>query len=96
MKHSTVDRTLFEQRSKYIQFVEDRPFNDCRYHIDSSKLNRLGWEPTVKFEDGIAQTVAWYQKNLQSWESVGQYVQVLQRFESDLAARWPHGDCSDA
>jgi dTDP-glucose 4,6-dehydratase len=61
---------LEDQREKYLKFVEDRPFNDCRYHIDSSKLNRLGWQPTVKFEDGIAETVSWYRKNLHSWQNV--------------------------
>ena len=65
-------RARHEQRDKYISFVEDRPFNDCRYHIDSTKLNRLGWSPTIAFKDGIAKTVEWYRKNLYNWESVAQ------------------------
>ena len=48
-------------RSKLIQFVQDRPGHDRRYAIDASKISReLGWQPTVKFEDGLRQTVAWY------------------------------------
>jgi dTDP-glucose 4,6-dehydratase len=37
--------------SKWITHVADRPFNDCRYHIDSSKLRKLGWTPTKCFKD---------------------------------------------
>lgn len=28
----------------YIEYVEDRPFNDFRYALDTSKLNALGWK----------------------------------------------------
>jgi len=45
---------------QYIQFAEDRPFNDCRYAIDSSKLHALGWQPKVSWKDGLKQTVDWY------------------------------------
>ena len=31
--------------SQYIDFFPDRPFNDVRYFIDSSKLHALGWKP---------------------------------------------------
>jgi dTDP-glucose 4,6-dehydratase len=48
-------------RSKLIRFVPDRPGHDRRYAIDASKINReLGWQPSVPFEDGLRQTVAWY------------------------------------
>ena len=49
---------------KLITYVEDRIGHDFRYAIDSSKLtNELGWEPLIKFEDGIEKTVKWYLKN---------------------------------
>ena len=35
----------------WMTFVADRPFNDQRYHIDSSKLRRLGWRPQRDVED---------------------------------------------
>jgi dTDP-glucose 4,6-dehydratase len=38
-----------------ITFVEDRPFNDFRYSIDSSKLRELGWKETINFEEGLKQ-----------------------------------------
>jgi dTDP-glucose 4,6-dehydratase len=37
----------------WIQFIEDRPFNDKRYYISNSKLKALGWNIRVNFEDGI-------------------------------------------
>lgn len=50
-----------------ITFVKDRPGHDRRYAIDASKLRRdLGWEPSVKFEEGFRQTARWYLDN-QHW-----------------------------
>ncbi|MDD3302618.1 MAG: dTDP-glucose 4,6-dehydratase [Candidatus Gracilibacteria bacterium] len=45
----------------FISFVEDRKGHDVRYAIDATKLkNDLGWEPKVKFEDGILMTLTYY------------------------------------
>lgn len=44
----------------YIDFVEDRKGHDFRYAIDSTKLRKLGWEPTYLSEYGIAATARWY------------------------------------
>ena len=59
-----------------IKFVEDRLGHDRRYAIDSGKIKeKLGWEPLVKFESGINQTIQWYCDNLDWIECVnnGQY-----------------------
>jgi len=40
--------------------VSDRAFNDRRYFIDCSKLLALGWVQQKSWEQGIAETVAWY------------------------------------
>jgi dTDP-D-glucose 4,6-dehydratase len=37
----------------YIEYVEDRPFNDIRYHIDNNKLKKLGWKINKNFDVGI-------------------------------------------
>lgn len=52
---------------KWIQFTKDRPFNDARYAIDSTKLKMLGWAPKVGFEEGLKRTVDWYNQNDDSW-----------------------------
>lgn len=47
-----------------IEFVADRLGHDLRYAIDSSKIQKeLGWKPEHNFEQGLAETVKWYQTN---------------------------------
>jgi dTDP-glucose 4,6-dehydratase len=56
-------------RRSMITFVPDRPGHDIRYAIDASKAHReLGWQPTRTFEQGLAETVAWYLKSRAWWE----------------------------
>lgn len=51
---------------KLITFVKDRPGHDLRYAIDASKIKeKLGWEPSVTFEQGLNKTIDWYLNNLQ-------------------------------
>ena len=53
-----------------ISFVEDRAGHVRRYAIDSSKARReLGWAPTIDFEEGLAETVAWYRDRVENGES---------------------------
>lgn len=51
-----------EQKDKLLTFVPDRVFNDLRYHIDSSKLQELGWVEQMSWSEGMATTVDWYRK----------------------------------
>jgi dTDP-glucose 4,6-dehydratase len=47
-----------------ITYVKDRPGHDRRYAIDAGKINKeLGWKPSVTFEEGLSETVAWYLDN---------------------------------
>jgi dTDP-glucose 4,6-dehydratase len=43
--------------NKYVEFVDDRPYHDAKYIVNSTTLENLGWEPTVDFNDGIVKTV---------------------------------------
>jgi dTDP-glucose 4,6-dehydratase len=53
----------------YIEYVEDRKGHDLRYSIDWTKINReLGYEPQVKFEDGLRETIQWYRDNETWWK----------------------------
>lgn len=55
---------FFGRDESLITYVDDRPGHDRRYAIDSGKMKReLGWEPSVTFEEGIAQTFEWYKAN---------------------------------
>lgn len=60
----------FGQRaSEMIDFVEDRKGHDFRYSVDHSKAGRdLGYIPRVNFEEGIADTLRWYEENRSWWE----------------------------
>ena len=52
-----------------IEYVEDRKGHDLRYSVDWSKINReLGYEPRVKFEDGLRETIKWYLDNEVWWK----------------------------
>ena len=47
-----------------ITFVKDRAGHDYRYAIDASKLKKeLGWEPSLKIQEGLEKTVDWYLEN---------------------------------
>ncbi|HAK54266.1 MAG: dTDP-glucose 4,6-dehydratase [Vicinamibacterales bacterium] len=53
-----------------IQRVQDRPGHDRRYCLDTTKLRALGWQPTVEFTQGLADTVAWYQQHESWWRPI--------------------------
>ena len=58
-----LDRLKGESR-KLITYVKDRAGHDMRYAIDTSKINdKLGWKPSVTFEQGLRNTVKWYLSN---------------------------------
>ena len=42
-----------ENKEKYIEYIEDRPFNDKRYFISNEKIKKLGWDITIPFEKGL-------------------------------------------
>ncbi|MGH3024786.1 MAG: dTDP-glucose 4,6-dehydratase [Gaiellaceae bacterium] len=64
-----------------VRHVTDRAGHDRRYSLDSSKLRALGWEPRRDFEDGLAETVAWYRDNRAWWEPIksGEYLEYYRR-----------------
>jgi dTDP-glucose 4,6-dehydratase len=52
-----------------IEYVEDRKGHDFRYSVDWTKIHReLGYEPQVKFEDGLKETIQWYRENEAWWK----------------------------
>jgi dTDP-glucose 4,6-dehydratase len=64
-----------------IEHVADRPGHDRRYSLSSEKVRALGWEPRVRFEQGLAETVAWYRENEWWWGPIrsGEYREYYAR-----------------
>jgi len=64
-----------------IEHVTDRPGHDVRYSLSSEKVRALGWEPRVRFDEGLARTVAWYRENAWWWEPIrsGSYRDYYER-----------------
>ncbi len=72
-----------------IRHVEDRAGHDRRYSLDTAKLRALGWAPQKPFDEGIAETVAWYLAHRSWWEPIksGEYREYYEKqYASRLAA----------
>jgi len=76
--------TLLEVTGKprsLIRFIKDRPGHDRRYAIDPSKLEReLAWRPKIPFNEGLRDTVRWYQEH-SDWVAnirTGEYLKYYQ------------------
>jgi dTDP-glucose 4,6-dehydratase len=51
------------------KIVPDRPGHDRRYLLDATKIrDELGWTAARGFDEGLAETVAWYEANRDWWE----------------------------
>ena len=42
-----------ENYDEWIEYIEDRPFNDQRYYISNKKLIDLGWNVKIYLEEGL-------------------------------------------
>jgi dTDP-glucose 4,6-dehydratase len=80
LTHSLLE--LLGKPRTLIKHVQDRLGHDRRYAIDCSKAEReLGWAPKVTFENGLRETIAWYQAN-QPWVNQvrsGEYLNYYER-----------------
>ena len=41
----------------WIEYIEDRPFNDQRYYISNKKLKDLGWDITLDLMQGLEEII---------------------------------------
>jgi dTDP-glucose 4,6-dehydratase len=64
-----------------IEHVTDRPGHDRRYSLAWEKAGNLGWEPEIRFGEGLEATVEWCQNNSWWWEPIrsGDYREYYQR-----------------
>lgn len=64
---SVISKEKNSSLSRYealIRFVSDRPGHDFRYALNDDKLRKeTGFIPKVSLQEGLAQTVRWYEKH---------------------------------
>ncbi len=65
----------------HVKHVLDRPGHDRRYSVNCAKLRALGWAPAIAFEEGIRQTIAWYQANESWWRPLksGEFLEYYRK-----------------
>lgn len=55
---------IMDKPESLIRYVKDRPGHDRRYAMDFTlAAGELGFSPRHNFEDGLLETIAWYQQN---------------------------------
>lgn len=65
----------------HVRHVTDRPGHDRRYAIETAKARALGWAPRVPFDEGLRETIAWYQANEAWWRPLksGEFLDYYKR-----------------
>jgi dTDP-D-glucose 4,6-dehydratase len=48
---------LAENYEDWIEYIEDRPFNDKRYYISNQKVKDLGWTICTDFDSGLNEVI---------------------------------------
>jgi len=67
------------------KFVTDRPGHDRRYAIDYTKISReLGYQPSVTFQEGLRQTIDWYQAHPEWWQPYMEKFYVPKFMQKDV------------
>ena len=51
-----------------ITHIRDRPFNDYRYRVNSTKLQKLGWKIKTNFDDELVKIIEWHKQNPNYWD----------------------------
>jgi dTDP-glucose 4,6-dehydratase len=66
-----------------LTYVKDRPGHDRRYALDCKKVEaEIGWKPAIELEEGLRQTIAWYEANSEWLAGVrgGEYQSYYQKY----------------
>ena len=53
----------------FVDYVKDRKGHDWRYSTNCDKVrNEFGWQSQIPFEDGLRDTIKWYERNEAWWK----------------------------
>lgn len=70
-----------------IRYVADRPGHDRRYALTTEKLEReTGWKAEMPFEQGLEETVRWYQTH-REWVARVKSGEYQKYYETNYAGR---------
>ena len=89
MRNIDIVRLICKELGKpesLITYVTDRKGHDQRYAIEPRKIHdELGWQPEIKFADGILKTIRWYLDNRCWWEEIisGEYQSYSRKMYGD-------------
>lgn len=53
-----------------IEFIKNRSGHDFRYALSSKKIEKLGFKPLYTFDQGLKETIAWFQQNEWWWKKI--------------------------
>ncbi len=71
---------IMDKPDSLLSYVADRPGHDRRYSVDSGKLRReWGWHQMMDFEQGLRETIQWYQHRANQWAKSPASNQPLRR-----------------
>jgi dTDP-glucose 4,6-dehydratase len=62
--------SLIGAQPSLIQHIADRPGHDRRYAVTSDRIRALGWQPSVSYQEGLADTVRWYRSHEEWWQAI--------------------------
>ena len=74
---------LIGKPESLLSCVKDRPGHDRRYALRCTKMeSELGWKPAISIEEGLRQTIDWYQTNTQWLAGVrdGEYRSYYEKY----------------
>lgn len=77
----------FNKPNSLITHVKDRPGHDRRYAIDASRIKEeLGFEPSMDLQEGLRNTIEWYENN-QEWLAKVRSGEYLKYYEKHYLQR---------
>lgn len=71
---------FMDKPESLINYVNDRPGNDLRYSMDSSKVMKLGFKPKIDIDNGLKKTINWYENNREWWSGYLDNIDLFNRF----------------
>lgn len=80
---------LMGKPDSLLSYVKDRPGHDRRYALHCDKMAKeLGWEPQIRLDDGLKQTIEWYKGNGEWLDGVrrGDYRSYFKKYYEDRDA----------